>query len=59
VVRATGSGDDALAATAVDLAASGDAVLAVTADRGLRGRLPAGVAAVGPGWLYARLDDGA
>jgi hypothetical protein len=56
VVRAPGSGDDALAATAAELAAAGEGVLAVTADRGLRGRLPAEVAVAGPGWLQDRLD---
>jgi hypothetical protein len=55
VVRAAGSGDDALAAAAAELAAAGKTVLAVTADHGLRGRLPAGVPAVGPGWLHAQL----
>jgi hypothetical protein len=55
VVRAPGSGDDALvAAVAVDLA--GRPVLVVTADRGLRDRLPAGTAVAGPGWLLAELD---
>jgi hypothetical protein len=55
VVRAEGSGDDALA----DLAArrSGEDLLVVTADRGLRGRLPAGTPVTGPGWLLARLDE--
>ncbi len=57
VVRAPGSGDDALAAEAVALAADGRTVLVVTADRGLRGRLPATVRASGPGWLLARLDE--
>ena len=54
VVRADGSGDDALA----DLAAtrSGEDLLVVTADRGLRARLPAGTAVTGPGWLLERLD---
>jgi hypothetical protein len=56
VVRAPGSGDDAVAATAADLAAAGEEVLVVTADRGLRARLPDGVAATGPGWLLAELD---
>jgi hypothetical protein len=56
VVRAPGSGDDALAACAAELAAAGTAVLAVTADRGLRDRLPAGAAVTGPGWLLAALD---
>lgn len=57
-VRATGSGDDALAATAVELAAAGQPALVVTADRGLRARLPDGVAVAGPGWLLRILDEG-
>jgi len=57
VVRAPGSGDDALAAEAAELAAGGVALLVVTADRGLRARLPAGAAVTGPGWLHARLDE--
>jgi hypothetical protein len=56
LVRAPGSGDDALAATAADLAAAGRAVLAVTADRGLRARLPRGTAVTGPGRLLDVLD---
>lgn len=56
VVRAPGSGDDALAASAAELVAAGP-LLVVTADRGLRARLPAGAAAVGPGWLLERLDE--
>jgi hypothetical protein len=56
VVRATGSGDDALSAHARELAGSGRAVLVVTADRGLRDRLPSGTAVTGPGWLLDRLD---
>ena len=56
VVRAQGSGDDALAEHAADLAREGTAVLVVTADRGLRARLPEGVAVTGPGWLLAELD---
>jgi hypothetical protein len=56
VVRAPGSGDDALVAEAARLVAGGTAVLVVTADRGLRARLPAGVAVRGPGWLLAALD---
>jgi hypothetical protein len=55
VVRAPGSGDDALVASAAELVAAGEAVLAVTADRGLRARLPDGVAVAGPGWLQARM----
>lgn len=51
VLRAPGSGDDAIVA-----AAEGEPdVLLVTADRGLRARLP-GAQAVGPGWLLAVLD---
>ena len=55
LVRAAGSGDDALADCAAALAGTGTAVVAVTADRGLRARLPAGTGAVGPGWLLERL----
>jgi hypothetical protein len=52
LVRAPGSGDDALAATAAALVADGRELLVVTADRGLRARLPGGAAVTGPGWLY-------
>lgn len=51
LVRAAGSGDDALAGTAARLAAEGRRLLVVTADRGLRDRLPDGVPVAGPGWL--------
>lgn len=54
VVRARGSGDDALAHYATDHA--GEGLLVVTADRGLRDRLPDGVAVAGPGWLLGELD---
>jgi hypothetical protein len=57
IVRAPGSGDDALAAAAAELVAAGGAVLAVTADRGLRDRLPDGVAVAGPAWLNDRLAE--
>ena len=57
VVRAPGSGDDALVAEAGRRAAEGAALLVVTADRGLRARLPAGVAVVGPGALLAALPE--
>jgi hypothetical protein len=53
VVRATGSGDDALVRYATE---QGGPLLVVTADRGLRDRLPDGVAVAGPGWLLAELD---
>jgi hypothetical protein len=39
------------------LVATGEDVLAVTADRGLRARLPAAVAVAGPGTLLAALPD--
>jgi hypothetical protein len=55
LVRAEGSGDDALVTCAAELAAASKVVV-VTADRGLRDRLPAGTATVGPGWLLERLD---
>jgi hypothetical protein len=56
VVRAGGSGDDALAASAEELAATATPLLVVTADRGLRARLPAGAVVTGPGWLLGSLD---
>lgn len=56
VVRALGSGDDALVRTARDLVRDGADLLVVTGDRGLRARLPEGVAVGGPAWLLARLD---
>ena len=58
VVRAGGSGDDALVACATELAGTGTQLVVVTADRGLRARLPAGCAVVGPGWLLEQLDAG-
>ena len=51
VVRAVGSGDDAIA----ELAGQRPFVV-VTADRGLRERLPDGTLVAGPGWLRAQLD---
>ena len=57
VVRAPRSGDDALVEWADRLAAAGVPALVVTADRGLRERLPAATAVAGPGWLLARLDE--
>ncbi|WP_336031050.1 hypothetical protein [Geodermatophilus sp. FMUSA9-8] len=56
LVRAPGSGDDALAAEAAALAVAGRRVLAVTADRGLRARVPEGTEVTGPGRLLAVLD---
>jgi hypothetical protein len=55
-VRAAGSGDDALVTCARELVGEGQDVLVVTADRGLRNRLPDGTAVTGPGWLLERLD---
>jgi hypothetical protein len=55
MVRAAGSGDDALAAVAVELA--DDDLLVVTADRGLRDRLPPAARVAGPGGLLAAADD--
>jgi hypothetical protein len=57
VDRAEGSGDDALAAYAARLAEQGMPVVVVTADRGLRARLPASAVVAGPGWLLGRLDE--
>jgi hypothetical protein len=59
VVLAEGSGDDALAACAQELADAGTPLVVVTADRGLRARLPAGVPVLGPGRLLAQLDEAA
>ena len=56
LVRAPGSGDDALVAVADELDRAGARVLVVTADRGLRARLPDGVRCAGPGWLRRLLD---
>ncbi len=53
LVRAAGSGDDALVAAAAELPGP---LVVVTADRGLRARLPTGTAVHGPGWLRDRLD---
>jgi hypothetical protein len=57
VVRARGSGDDALAEEADRRTAEGQVLRVVTADRGLRERLPAGTAVSGPGWLLQQLDE--
>lgn len=53
VVRAVGHGDDEIVARAL---AAAPPVVVVTADRGLRDRLPDGVVAVGPSWLQGVLD---
>jgi hypothetical protein len=50
-VRATADGDSAIAALTEDLVAGGELVLVVTADRGLRARLPAPALVAGPRWV--------
>ena len=50
VVRADRDGDSAIVALADELAGH-RALLVVTADRGLRQRLPLSVAVAGPNWL--------
>jgi len=57
IVRATGSGDDEIARCVAERVAAGDQVLVVTADRGLRARLPAPAATTGPGWLNGLLGS--
>ncbi len=55
VVRASGSGDDAIVAVVREL--PGRRVV-VTADRELRDRsVAAGATILGPGWLLGQLDD--
>ncbi|MEI5582547.1 MULTISPECIES: hypothetical protein [unclassified Agromyces] len=51
VVRAPADGDATIVEVAVGADGAGERVLVVTADRGLRARLPASVEATGPGWL--------
>ncbi|HEX6454260.1 MAG TPA: hypothetical protein VF060_32965 [Trebonia sp.] len=56
VVRAAGSGDDAIVAETASLAASGASCLVVTADRELRRRcVAAGASVVGPSWMLGLL----
>lgn len=56
VIRATGSGDDEIVEQVARVSVGGRHVLVVTADRGLRARLPALVATTGPGWINGLLD---
>ena len=51
VVAAPADGDTAIVAIARDVLAEGEIPLVVTADRGLRERLPAGSRIAGPRWL--------
>jgi len=57
LVRARADGDDAVFAACVDLLAAGARPVAVTADRQLRGRLPAGTEIAGPGWLLRLIQS--
>lgn len=57
VERAPRDGDSLLAELAGRLRSRGDEVLLVTADRGLRARLPDGAAALGPRRLLELLED--
>jgi hypothetical protein len=51
LVRAPRDGDASIARAAEDVVAAGQVPLVVTADRGLRARLPAGAEVAGPRWL--------
>jgi hypothetical protein len=51
VLRAERDGDSEIVEEASRLAASGGTPLVVTADRGLRDRLPEQALIAGPGWL--------
>lgn len=56
LVRADGSGDDAIVAVAERAVSAGERVSVVTADRELRARVEAlGATALGPSWLRDRL----
>ncbi|WP_420793580.1 NUDIX domain-containing protein [Microbacterium thalli] len=56
LVRATGSGDDAIVAEVARAVAAGERVSVVTADRELRARIEAlGAASLPPSWLRDRL----
>lgn len=59
LVRAERDGDTAIVAEAERRTGdpAGAAVVVVTADRGLRSRLPAGAVAAGPGWLLGVLGE--
>lgn len=51
VTRAPADGDTTIVEVAAAAADAGERVLVVTADRGLRARLPDAVGTAGPGWL--------
>ncbi len=56
VVRAERDGDTTIAERAGQLVGDGVRVVVVTADRGLRVRLPPGCSVAGPGWLRDLID---
>ena len=56
LVRATADGDGAVVSACRSVLDGGGIPLAVTADRGLRARLPEGTVVAGPRWLLAALD---
>jgi hypothetical protein len=56
LVRAAADGDSAVVLACRSVLAGGGVPLAVTADRGLRARLPAGTVIAGPSWLLHALD---
>jgi len=55
VVLAPADGDTSIVEVAEHVLANGDVSLVVTADRGLRARLPSGSRIAGPGWLLSLL----
>ncbi|MCD2443037.1 hypothetical protein LQ757_12210 [Agromyces sp. SYSU K20354] len=55
VVRAPKDGDSAIVSTGERYTDAGARVLVVTADRGLRARLPGGVVVAGPTWMTTLL----
>jgi hypothetical protein len=55
VVRADRDGDSEIVVQAQRLALEGSTPLVVTADRGLRARLPEAALVAGPGWLHPLL----
>jgi len=58
LVRAAADGDGAVVTTCSSVLAGGGVPLVVTADRGLRARLPEGTVVAGPKWLLQVLDRG-
>jgi hypothetical protein len=56
LVRATADGDGAVVSACRSVLDDGGVPLAVTADRGLRARLPEGTVVAGPRWLLDALD---